>query len=160
VRDSSTVHAGNYDGADMSSRSRRAEQWVAWMAALLGQVVVTAVLVNFSHQVQRDYVFIYLGLVAVVGVVRGLWPALVCAAMSFLLVDYFFAHQLGGEFTRLEGRNVAAMLAHYISETEATEVVIGHRRRARWRPWDTTNELIRRLAGVDVHILRVREPAV
>src|SRR6266851_3529583 len=81
------------------------------------------------------------------GVVRGLWPALVCAAMSFLLVDYFFAHQLGGEFTRLEGRNVAAMLAHYISETEATEVVIGHRRRARWRPWDTTSELIRRLAG-------------
>jgi hypothetical protein len=26
-------------------------------------------------------------------------------------------HQLGGEFTRLEGRNVAATLAHYISET-------------------------------------------
>ncbi len=69
-------------------------------------------------------------------------------------------HQLGDEFTRLEGRNVAATLAHYISETEATEVVIGHRRRARWRPWDTTSELIRRLAGVDVHILRVREPAV
>lgn len=69
-------------------------------------------------------------------------------------------HQLGGEFTRLEGRNVAATLAHYISESEATEVVIGHRRRARWRPWDTTSELIRRLAGVDVHILREREPAV
>ena len=67
---------------------------------------------------------------------------------------------LGGEFTRLEGRNVAATLAHYISQTETTEVVIGHRRRARWRPWDTTSELIRRLAGVDVHILRVREPAV
>jgi two-component system, OmpR family, sensor histidine kinase KdpD len=69
-------------------------------------------------------------------------------------------HQLGGEFTRLEGRNVAATLAHYIRETETTEVVIGHRRRSRWRPWDTTSELIRRLAGVDVHILRVREPAV
>ena len=69
-------------------------------------------------------------------------------------------HQLGGEFTRLEGRNVAATLAHYISETQATEVVIGHRRRSRWRPWDTTSELIRRLAGVDVHILRAREPAV
>jgi two-component system sensor histidine kinase KdpD len=69
-------------------------------------------------------------------------------------------HQLGGELTRLEGRNVAATLAHYISETEATEVVIGHRHRARWRPWDTTSELIRRLAGVDVHILRDPEPAV
>jgi hypothetical protein len=38
---------------------------MVWAAALIGPVVVTAVLVNFSHQVQRDYVFIYLGLVAV-----------------------------------------------------------------------------------------------
>jgi K+-sensing histidine kinase KdpD len=79
----------------MSSRSRWAEQWMAWTAALLGPVVVTAVLVNFSHQVQRDYVFIYLGLVAVVGVVRGLWPALMCAGISFLLVDYFFVPPFG-----------------------------------------------------------------
>jgi len=70
----------------MSARSRWAEQWGAWGAALLGPVIVTAILLNFSHQIQRDYVFIYLGLVAVVGVVRGLWPALVCAAISFLLV--------------------------------------------------------------------------
>ena len=79
----------------MSSRSRRLEQWMVWMAALVGPALVTAVLVNFSHQVQRDYVFIYLGLVAVVGVVRGLWPALVCAAISFLLVDYFFVPPVG-----------------------------------------------------------------
>jgi len=60
----------------MSTWSRWVEQWGTWMAALFGPAIVTAVLVNFSHQVQRDYVFIYLGLVAVVGVVRGLWPAL------------------------------------------------------------------------------------
>jgi two-component system sensor histidine kinase KdpD len=67
-------------------------------------------------------------------------------------------HQVGGEFARLEGRNVASALARYISESQASEVVIGHRRRARWRPWDTTTELIRRLAGVDVHILRATSP--
>jgi two-component system sensor histidine kinase KdpD len=67
------------------------------------------------------------------------------------------AHQLHGEFVRLEGRNVAATLAQYITTSQATEVVLGHRRRSRWRPLDMTSELIRRLAGVDVHILRARD---
>ena len=66
-------------------------------------------------------------------------------------------HQLKGEFVRLDGSNVAATLARYIRDSQATEVVLGHRRRTRWRPMDTTSELIRRLAGVDVHILRARE---
>jgi two-component system sensor histidine kinase KdpD len=70
------------------------------------------------------------------------------------------AHQLGGEFVRLEGRNVAEVLARYIKESQATEVVIGHRRRSRWLPWDTTTELIRLLSGVDVHILRARPAPV
>jgi two-component system sensor histidine kinase KdpD len=67
------------------------------------------------------------------------------------------AHQLHGEFVRLEGRNVAATLAKYITTSQATEVVLGHRRRSRWQPLDMTSELIRRLAGVDVHILRARD---
>jgi two-component system sensor histidine kinase KdpD len=75
--------------------ARRAEQWISWTLGLAGPAIVTAVLVNFSNQIQRDYVFIYLGLVAVVGVFRGLWPALVCAAFSFLLVDYFFVPPVG-----------------------------------------------------------------
>src|ERR1700686_5048956 len=69
--------------------------WVIWLVALAGPAAVTAVLLGFSHQVQRDYVFIYLGLVAVVGVLRGLWPAVMCAAISFLLVDYFFVPPFG-----------------------------------------------------------------
>jgi two-component system sensor histidine kinase KdpD len=70
------------------------------------------------------------------------------------------AHQLHGEFVRLEGRNVAATLAQYITTSQATEVVLGHRRRSRWSPLDMTSELIRRLAGVDVHILRARDDAI
>ena len=49
----------------MSTRYRTAEQWAVWAAALLLPAAVTAVLVGSSHQTQRDYVFIYLGLVAV-----------------------------------------------------------------------------------------------
>ncbi|MFI5283034.1 MAG: hypothetical protein ACHQ0J_07890 [Candidatus Dormibacterales bacterium] len=68
-------------------------------------------------------------------------------------------HQLHGEFARLEGRDVAETLVKYIRDTQATEVVLGHRRRAPWRPWDTTSAVIRPLTGVDVHILRSREAA-
>jgi two-component system sensor histidine kinase KdpD len=64
------------------------------------------------------------------------------------------AHQLGGEYVHLHGRSVAATLVAYVHESLATEVIVGHRRRARWLPGDTTSEMIRRLSGVDVHILR------
>jgi len=61
-----------------------------WAGALAGPGIVTAALFELSHQTQRDYIFVYLALVAVVGVFGGFWPALVCAALSFLSVDYFF----------------------------------------------------------------------
>jgi two-component system sensor histidine kinase KdpD len=64
-------------------------------------------------------------------------------------------HQLGGEFVHLHGRPVAKVLVDYVHESLATEVILGHRRRNRWMPGDTTSEVIRRLQGVDVHIRRV-----
>ena len=67
-------------------------------------------------------------------------------------------HKLGGEFVHLHGRSVAATLRDFIRTSLATEVILGHRK-SRWTPWDTTSELIRGLAGVDVHILRVAAPA-
>jgi two-component system sensor histidine kinase KdpD len=63
-------------------------------------------------------------------------------------------HQLGGEFVHLHGRSVAPALVDYVHQSLATEVILGHRRRNRWLPGDTTSEVIRRLSGVDVHILR------
>lgn len=67
-------------------------------------------------------------------------------------------HQLGGEFVRLDERYVARALVGYVREVQATEVVLGHRRRARWLPLDTTSQIIRLLSGVDVHVLRARQP--
>jgi len=90
--------------------TRRAEQWISWTVALVGPAIVTAVLVNFSNQIQRDYVFIYLGLVATVGVFRGLWPALVCATISFLLVDYFFVPPVG-QFTIADEQDIVNLVA-------------------------------------------------
>jgi two-component system sensor histidine kinase KdpD len=68
-------------------------------------------------------------------------------------------HQLGGNFITVYGSNVAEAVAAHVRETLATEVVLGHRTQ-RWRPWDTTGNLIRILSEVDIHILRtVVEPA-
>ena len=68
-------------------------------------------------------------------------------------------HQLGGEFIHLHARSVAPALVDYVHESLATELILGHRRRNRWMPGDTTSQVIRRLSGVDVHILRVEPPA-
>jgi len=63
-------------------------------------------------------------------------------------------HQLGGEFVHLHGKSVARELVDYVHKSLATELILGHRRRNRWMPGDTTSEIIRRLSGVDVHVLR------
>jgi K+-sensing histidine kinase KdpD len=81
-------------------------------------------------------------------------PGLSEAEKSLLGTYTALTHQLGGEFVRLEERAVAPALARFIVESQATEVILGHRRRARWRPWDTTGEVIRLLQGVDIHVLR------
>src|SRR5260370_39316550 len=73
------VIPGSQDGSTMSTWSRWVEQWGTWMAALFGPAIVTAVLVNFNHQVQRDHVFLCLRLVGGGGAVRGLSPALLSA---------------------------------------------------------------------------------
>ena len=63
-------------------------------------------------------------------------------------------HQLGGKFIHLHGGSVAGTLVDYVHQSLSTEVILGHRRRNRWMPGDTTSEVIRRLSGVDVHVLR------
>jgi two-component system sensor histidine kinase KdpD len=64
------------------------------VAAVAAPVAVTAILVPLGGGVSRDYVFVYLGVVAVLALMSGLVPALVTAAASFLLVDWFFVSPL------------------------------------------------------------------
>jgi two-component system sensor histidine kinase KdpD len=81
-------------GGMSDSRQRPATRAVlavlAAAAALGGPVALTSPLLGIGSAQPREYVFVYLGYVAVVGVLGGLWPALLAAAASFLLVDYFF----------------------------------------------------------------------
>jgi K+-sensing histidine kinase KdpD len=48
------------------------------------------VVLGTLHVGSREYVFAYMGAVAVLGFTYGLGPALTCAASSFFLVDYYF----------------------------------------------------------------------
>jgi K+-sensing histidine kinase KdpD len=64
--------------------------WVVWLIALLGPALLTAVLAGVTGAEKRNYVYLYLGLIAVVGVLRGFWPALLAAVISFGFLDYFF----------------------------------------------------------------------
>jgi two-component system sensor histidine kinase KdpD len=67
------------------------EEGAVALAAVVLPVVLTAMLLQLkTNSSQREYVFIYMAVVAVIAVLRGLWPALLAAAVSFLLVDYFF----------------------------------------------------------------------
>jgi K+-sensing histidine kinase KdpD len=59
-------------------------------AAVVAPIVTTVALLSLSGGTSRDYIFIYLGVVAVLAVANGLAPALVAAGVSFLLVDWFF----------------------------------------------------------------------
>lgn len=75
----------------MAPRLQRA---LAWIASVAGPVVLTALLLGTGTR-QRDFVFLYLGLVSVIAVARGLAPGLVAALISFALVDYFFVPPVG-----------------------------------------------------------------
>ncbi len=79
---------------------------VGYAAALLAPIAVTGGLLPLSMGTSRDYVFIYIAVVAGLGVAAGLTSALIAAGMSFLLVDWFFVPPL-----------------HTLSITDQTDVV-------------------------------------
>jgi K+-sensing histidine kinase KdpD len=75
---------------DRRTLPRSAVTMAVYAAALAAPAGLTLVLVGVSFNNPRDYVFLYLSIVAVLGVASGIGPALVSAALSFALVDYLF----------------------------------------------------------------------
>ncbi len=141
-------------GVDIGREPRRrlrAPDWVFWLAALGGPVAVTAVLVHYSQQTQRDYVFIYLGLVAVVGVLRGLWPALTCAGISFLLVDYFFVPPVG-TWTIADEQDIVNLIAFLV--TAGLVGLLASRRR---RALLAAQALTRQLSESNTELVRLNQ---
>jgi two-component system, OmpR family, sensor histidine kinase KdpD len=101
---------------------------LGWLAALAGPALLTAALVHVQTPQQRDYVFLYLGVVAVLGVLSGLWPAAVAAALSFLLVDFFFVPPVG-TFTIADEQDIVNLLA-FAATAGLVGLLASQRRRA------------------------------
>src|SRR5260370_4857683 len=67
------------------------EEIAVVLAAVVVPLALTAILLQLpTTSSQRESVFIYMAVVAVVAGLRGLWPALLAAAVRFPLVAYFF----------------------------------------------------------------------
>ena len=105
-----------------------APDWVMWLIALAGPALLTVVLVQFSPTDKRNYVFLYLGVVAVVGVVRGFWAALFAAGVSFALLDYFFTVPYN-TFTMSQPGDVVNLLV-FVAAAAVVGVLASRRRQA------------------------------
>jgi hypothetical protein len=102
----------------------RLEPWLGRRPRWPG--VVTVALVHLGGTEKRDYVFVYLGLVAVLGVLGGLWPS-VAAALSFLLVDFFFVPPVG-TLTIADEQDIVNLLA-FVATAGIVGLLASHRRR-------------------------------
>ena len=128
-----------------------APDWVVWLAAFVGPALLTAVLIPISGAEKRNYVFLYLGLVAAIGVVRGLWPALLTAAVSFAFLDYFFVEPYY-TFTISRQQDVLNLLVFVV--TASLVGVLASRRR---RSLVESEALARQLREVNTELVRLNK---
>jgi K+-sensing histidine kinase KdpD len=132
----------------------RSTRSLGWLAAVVGPAILTAALVWAGGLVQRDYIFLYLGLVAVLGVMSGLWPAVMAAALSFLMVDFFFVPPVR-TLTIADEQDVVNLLAF-----TATAAVVGLLTSLRRRALQQTEALARSLRQTNAELARLnREQA-
>src|SRR5499427_8795324 len=103
-------------------------QVLVWIIALAGPALLTVALVQLGGSIKRDYIFLYLGVVAVLGVLCGLLPALAAAATSFLLVDYYFVPPVG-TLTIADEQDIVNLLA-FVATAGLVGLLGSQRRRA------------------------------
>lgn len=111
------VHLVNHEEHGRPQRNRPAwsslsphRQLSGWVGALLLPALLTVFLqAQSDHSNLPSAVLLYLALSVLVALVGGLWPALVAASTSFLMLNWFFTPPTG-KFTIAESSNVAALL--------------------------------------------------
>jgi two-component system sensor histidine kinase KdpD len=135
-----------------SSRRRLTESGFVALA-ILTPVVLTLVLLKVGVQ-GLEYVFLYMGLVAAIAVLRGLVPSLVAAAVSFLLVDYYFVQPL--HTLTIADRQDVTNLITFFGTAGVVGVLASVRRSALLR----AEALTRQLAEANTELMRLnREQA-
>src|SRR3989442_14999479 len=119
------------------TRDQREEGAVA-VLAVIAPAALTAILLQ-TNSLQREYVFIYMAVVAVIAVIRGLWPALLAAAVSFLLVDYFFVPPM--RTLTINDEQDLVNLAIFFGTAGVVGFLAGRRREAQIRAQGLAREL-------------------
>lgn len=75
----------------VNERNRRiAGNLLAGVAAIAAPILLTVVLLVLRGGVSRNFVFLFLIVVALIALLGPFWSGLVAAALSFLLMDYYF----------------------------------------------------------------------
>ena len=119
-------------------RREQLEEILIAVAAVVLPAVLTAILLQ-THSPQREYVFIYMAVVALIAIARGLWPALLAAAVSFLLVDYYFVPPVG-TLTIADEQDLVN-LAIFFGTAGVVGYMAGRRRQAQIRAEALAGEL-------------------
>jgi len=119
---------------------------VGWIVAVAGPTVLTAALAAWGGHERRDYAFLYLGLVAVLGVLCGPGPVVVATALSILLVDLFLVPPVL-TLTIADGRDVVDVLAFAVT-AGVVGLLASRRRRALLRSETLAGNLRQTNAGL------------
>jgi K+-sensing histidine kinase KdpD len=122
---------------DVIKRDQFEEAAVA-VAAVVAPALLTAILAR-TNSPQREYAYLYMGVVAVIALLRGLWPALLAAATSFLLVDYYFVPPV--HTLTIADEQDLVNLAIFFGTAGVIGFIAGRRREAQIRAQTLAGEL-------------------
>lgn len=131
--------------------ARRVLREVGIIAVAAGAPAVLTLALYGRTALGRDLIFLYLGIVAVLGVAWGLWPALAAAVASFLFLDYYFSPPIG-TWTIADERDVVSLLVFL-----ATAVVIGMLTDRRRRSQLSAERLAGQLRRLNAELVRLNK---
>src|ERR1700694_2932272 len=114
------------------------EEGAVALLAVVAPAVLTAILLMTSL-LQRELFCISMAVVAMIAVLRGLWPALLAAAVSFLLVDYFFVPPV--RTLTIADEQDLVNLAIFFGTAGVVGFLAGRRRQAQIRAQGLASEL-------------------
>ena len=129
-------------------RRDQLEEITVAVAAVAVPAVLTAILAQ-TNSPQREYAYLYMAVVAVIAFLRGLWPALLAAAVSFLLFDYFFVPPVH-TLTIADAQDLMN-LAIFFGTAGVVGFIAGRRREAQMR----AESLARELKNANAELVRL-----
>ena len=119
--------------------------------AIAAPAALTGLLVALNQGNTRDYVFVYLGIVAILGLATGVRDAIVAAACSFLLVDFYFVRPVH-TFQFADSTDLVNLAVFF--GTAGLVGTLGSRRRAAQR---RAESLARELQQANIELTRLAE---